>query len=116
MSRLRAITAKLGAGRKRDPEDSGTQPDDAAGASATSEEQHDPGAGPDEIDHLAAPSDAASLAEFEAIGAALREGGQPAASDAAPAADAAPDGGAGLYVDVGPDRGGDRVEHRPEDS
>lgn len=91
MSRLRAITARFGAGRKRDPEDARTQADGAAAAPATGDEQNHPGAGPDDIDKPAATSNAASLAEFEADGATLREGGQPTAPDVAPAPDAAPD-------------------------
>ncbi len=90
MSRLRAITARFGAHRKRDQEDPRTQADGAAAASATADEQSRPGAGPDEIDNPAAASSAASLPEFEADGAALREGGQPAAFDAASAPDAVP--------------------------
>jgi hypothetical protein len=78
MSRLRAITARFGAGRKRDPEEPRVQADGAAAASATDDEQYRPGAGP-EIDNPAATSNAASLAEFEADGTAPREGDQPAA-------------------------------------
>ncbi len=92
MSRLRAIAARFGAGRKRDVEDPRTRADGAAAAaSAPADEQYRPDAGFDEIDRPAATSDAASLAEFEADGTALREGGRPAIPDAAPAPDAAPD-------------------------
>ncbi|MGH2944133.1 MAG: hypothetical protein ACRDLN_15305 [Solirubrobacteraceae bacterium] len=84
MSRLRAITARFGAGRKREPEAHDT--DGAAAAPAADDEQH----GAIDVDggDLTAPSDVPSLAEFEAYGAALREGGDPAVPDAAPAADA----------------------------
>jgi hypothetical protein len=89
MSRLRAITARFGVGRQQDPEDRRTQAE-AAAASATADEQSGPGADHGDIDN-SATSNASPLAEFEALGAALREGGQPTAPDAAPAPDASPD-------------------------
>ena len=87
MSRLRAITARFGVGRKRNAEDIHTQAEVAAAAPATAHEQSGPGA--DNGDNSAA-SNAPSLAEFEAHGSALREGGQPTAPEAAPAPDASP--------------------------
>ena len=89
MSRLRAITAKFGVSRKQDPEDLHTQAEVAAPASATADEQSGSGADRDDSDN-SAMSNVPSLAEFEAHGAALREGGQPTAPDAAPAPEASP--------------------------
>jgi hypothetical protein len=89
MSRLRAITARFGMGRKGDSEEPDTQAEVAAAASTTAYEQSGSGADRGDVDNPAT-SDAPSLAEFEAQGAALREGGQPTAPDAAPAPEASP--------------------------
>jgi hypothetical protein len=89
MGRLRAITARFGVGRKRNPKDVPTQAGVAAAASATTSEQSSPDADRGDIDN-SATSNAPFLDEFEAHGAAPREGGQPPAPDAAPAPEASP--------------------------
>jgi hypothetical protein len=87
MSRLRAIATRLGLGREQDPEDRSTTGDLAAAGSAAPERY---GAADEAGDDPTTP-DAASLTEFEAHEARLREGGPPTASDAAPAPNAPPD-------------------------
>jgi len=90
MSRLRAISARFGVGRKQDPEDLHARAEVAPAASATGDEQSSPGADRSDIED-SATSNAPSLAQFEADGAALREGGPPTAPDGAPAPEASPD-------------------------